>query len=136
MDATIRQRAIELVEKAGDAVLTSIDGEGYPRAVPMAKVKAEGMETIWFSTSTSSRKVKHFAANPKAGVCFFEPGKTVSLVGEIEVVEDMELKKALWIDWFIEHFPGGVTDPEYCLMKFTAKRASLWLGDVFDDFDL
>ena len=40
-------------------------------------------------------------------------------------------KKALWQDWFIEHFPGGVNDPTYCVLKFTAKRATYWLDFQF-----
>ena len=40
-------------------------------------------------------------------------------------------KKALWQDWFIEHFPGGVNDPTYCILKFTAKRATYWLDFQF-----
>ena len=40
-------------------------------------------------------------------------------------------KKALWQDWFIEHFPGGVNDPTYCILKFTAKRVTYWLDFQF-----
>ena len=42
-----------------------------------------------------------------------------------------ETKKALWQDWFIEHFPKGVTDPEYCVLKFTGDKATLWIDGKF-----
>ena len=53
------------------------------------------------------------------------------LTGYIEIITDEAEKKALWQDWFIEHFPGGVNDPTYCILKFTAKRVTYWLDFQF-----
>lgn len=39
------------------------------------------------------------------------------LSGEIEIVTDVELKKALWHDNWIVFFPGGKTDPDYIILK-------------------
>jgi hypothetical protein len=38
------------------------------------------------------------------------------------------------LDWFINHFPDGETDPNYCIIKFTAKRASLWIDNESAEF--
>ena len=32
---------------------------------------------------------------------------------------------------FIEHFPGGPTDPGYVLLKFTANHATYWIEGTF-----
>ena len=48
-----------------------------------------------------------------------------------EVVTDEKLKQELWQDWFIEHFPGGPTDPGYVLLKFTANHATYWIEGTF-----
>ena len=49
----------------------------------------------------------------------------------MEVVTDEKLKQELWQDWFIEHFPGGPTDPGYVLLKFTANHATYWIEGTF-----
>ena len=118
----LKRKAELLLEQCESVVLTSIDENGFPRPVPMSKVKAEGITTIWFATGTYSEK---------AGVCFQKEINSVVLTGYIEIVTDEAEKKALWQDWFIEHFPGGVNDPTYCVLKFTAKRATYWLDFQF-----
>ena len=109
----LKRKAELLLEQCESVVLTSIDENGFPRPVPMSKVKAEGITTIWFATGTYSEKTEHFRVNPKAGVCFQKEINSVVLTG------------------YIEHFPGGVNDPTYCVLKFTAKRATYWLDFQF-----
>ncbi len=74
--------------------------------------------------------------NKKASICYREGGNNITLVGTIEIVTEPELKKELWLDWFINHFPGGVTDPNYCILRFTAHRASLWIDDQYEEIVL
>ena len=45
-----------------------------------------------------------FQLNPKAGVCFMKGGDSIVLTGKVEIVSDMEIKKALWSDWMFAHF--------------------------------
>lgn len=132
----LRRKAELLLEKCDSVVLASVDEDGCPRPVPMSKVKNEGISTLWFATGTDSEKTKHFRMNPKAGVCFQKEINSVVLTGDIEIVTDENVKRALWQDWFIEHFPGGVDDPSYCVLKFTAKRATYWLDFKFVHADL
>ena len=127
----IKQQAIDLLNKCEVLTLASIDERGCPRPVVLSKIKTEGIDTIWFSTGTSSEKTPDFIKNPKAGVAFYEGHDSVTLTGTIEVVNDVEEKKALWVDWFYEHFPKGVDDPEYCILKFTAEQATYWIGNQF-----
>ena len=51
--------------------------------------------------------------------------------GTVEVVTDEKMKKELWQDWFIEHFPGGPTDPGYVLLKFESNHATYWIEGTF-----
>ena len=76
---------------------------------------------------------KHYMKNSKAGVSY---NNGISLVGEIEMVEDNSLKEELWQDWFIEHFPKGVTDPNYCVLKFTSKEAVIYINEIFTTISL
>lgn len=96
----------------------------------MSKIAAEGISTIWMSTERILEDYC-FLSEPKAGLCFQEKGDSVALMGEVEVVTDEKLKQELWQDWFIEHFPGGPTDPGYVLLKFTANHATYWIEGTF-----
>ena len=57
--------------------------------------------------------------------------EAIELLNNCKVTTFAAEKKALWIDWFYEHFPKGVEDPEYCILKFTAEHATYWIGHKF-----
>jgi len=136
MDLKICDKALSLISLASTAVLASIDDNGYPRAVPMASIKTEELHTMWFATGTNSEKVKHYRKNNKASVCYHAGDDTITFTGEVQMVDDMAIKKELWLDWFINHFPGGIEDPEYCILKFSAKQAVVWIDRVFEHITL
>lgn len=50
----IKQQAIDLLNKCEVLTLASINERGCPRPVVLSKIKTEGIDTIWFSTGTSS----------------------------------------------------------------------------------
>ncbi|WP_432663983.1 pyridoxamine 5'-phosphate oxidase family protein [Wukongibacter baidiensis] len=133
MNDKLLKKAAKLMSEAETATLSSIDENGYPRAVEMSNAKTESLNVIYFSTGTDSRKVKHYKTNPKAGVSY---NNGISLIGEIEIVEDEEIKKELWQDWYIKHFPKGVTDPNYCVLRFTSKEAVIYIDEVFTTISL
>lgn len=128
---TIKEKAAAMLGRSEVVVLTSVNKEGYPRPVPMSKVKSEGYATVWVATGKNSVKTKDFARNPKAGLCFSENGNSVALTGEVEILSDEATKKELWQDWFIAHFPGGPTDPNYVLLKFRGNHATFWIDGKF-----
>jgi len=132
LDEIIRAKALGLMKQASTAVVASIDEQGYPRAVPMSNIKVEQMQTMWFSTGVNSEKVKHYRQNSRASICYYSGGDGVSLTGDMEMIDDSAIKEALWLDWFFDHFPGGITDPNYCILKFTAKQAVIWIDRVFE----
>lgn len=101
---SLKEKAKALLQQCEVVTLTSINKEGYPRPVPLSKIKTEGLTTIWFATGNSSAKTKDFRSNPKAGICFYKEGNSVAMTGEVEVVSDTGTKKELWQDWFIHHF--------------------------------
>ena len=99
--------------------------------VPMSKIKSEGYSVVWMATGNDSLKTKDFRLNPKAGLCYSENGNSVALTGEVEVITDAEIKKELWQEWFIAHFPLGPADPNYVLLKFKGQKATIWIDGVF-----
>ena len=86
----IEDKANELIKKCDVVMLTSINEKGYPRTCVLAIAKAEGFSDVYFITSKRSPingKVTHFENNPKASVCYFLGGDSVTLIGNIEFVE-------------------------------------------------
>jgi len=128
---TIKDKAETMLRNCNIVTLSSINEEGYPRPVAMAKVVADGISTIWLTTGADSVKTKDFLANPKAGICFYENGGSVALTGTMEIVTDDKLKQEYWQDWFINHFDKGATDPNYILLKFQANHATLYIDGEF-----
>lgn len=126
----IQEKAAQIVATAQIVTLASIDENGYPRPVAMVKLKDED-GAIYVSTGTSSAKTAHFRANPKAGISIVKGSDSVVYTGEIEIVTDEAIKRSLWSDWMLPHFPGGVEDPEYCVLKFTPESATYWIDNVF-----
>ena len=110
---TMKEKAAELLQKCEVVTLASVNKEGYPRPVPMSKIAAEGISTIWMSTGADSLKTIDFLSNPKAGLCFQEKGDSVALMGEVEVVTDEKLKQELWQDWFVEAFKAAHAQREF-----------------------
>lgn len=126
----IQEKAAQIVATAQVITVASIDENGYPRPVPMVKIKDED-GTLYVSTGTSSAKTAHFKANPKAGVSIFKGCDSVVYTGRMEIVTDEAVKRSLWGDWMLSHFPGGVEDPEFCVLKFTPESSTYWIDNAF-----
>nr|MDE7477763.1 pyridoxamine 5'-phosphate oxidase family protein [Lachnospiraceae bacterium] len=112
-----------LVDKSNTAFISYVDKEGFPVTKAMLKPRErQGIKVFWFSTNTSSNKVKFFRENPKASIYFVDRRyfRGVSLIGTVEVLETSEAKERIWQDGDTMYYKGGVTDPDYCVLKFTA----------------
>lgn len=112
-----------IIDEEKIAYISSMDGEGFPctRAM-LAPRKRVGIREIFFTTNTSSRKVKEFRANPKGCLYFCDSAffKGVMLKGAVEVMTDSATKEEIWRDGDTKYYSKGVTDPDYCVLKFTA----------------
>ena len=123
--------AKKLLDGCNEVILASITEEGYPRACVLSKTKAEGLKKIYVSTGSNSVKVRQFLKNPKAGLCFYGNGNSVTLTGTLVVRQDAQIKREMWLDWFIDHYQGGSDDPNYCILEFTTQSATLWVDGEF-----
>lgn len=126
-----------LIDKSTLTFISYIDEEGYPITKAMLKPRErEGIKTFWFSTNTSSNKVKFFRDNPKASIYFVDKRffRGVSLVGTIEVLETSEAKERIWREGDTMYYKEGVTDLDYCVMKFTVLRGRYYSNLKSEDF--
>ena len=101
------------------------------RPVPMSKISSKGCNEVWLATAANSVKVADFKLNNKAGLCYSNYGDSVGLRGIIEIITDDNIRKEMWQDWLINHFPYGPTDPNFVLLHFIGKEATFWINGEF-----
>lgn len=128
-----------MADKQKLAYLGSVDAEGYPNIKAMLRPRKRiGLQTIYFSTNTSSLRVAQFRVNPKACVYFCEQRffRGAMLLGTMEVLEDQNSKDMLWEAGDTVYYKLGPTDPDYCVLKFTAERGRFYSNFKSVDFSI
>jgi len=135
----------ELLKTTAPAYLTTVDAEGYPHTRAMFNLHhaeqwpeleaflAPAREEFlaYFGTNTSSPKVAHVRANPKAAAyyCDGEQYRGLMLRGTVEIVDDRAVKEALWYDWWTKYYPQGLDDPDYTVLRLRPTLAKYY-GDL------
>ena len=126
-----------MADKCGTVFMSYIDDEGFPVTKAMLKPRVrEGIQMFWFHTNTSSNKVKFYRENPKASIYFVDIRffRGVCLAGNVEVLETSEAKEMLWQEGDTMYYKQGVTDPDYCVLKFTAVKGRYYSNFHSEDF--
>lgn len=105
----------------------------------LAPRKIAGNE-IYFTTNTSSNKIKQYLENHKACIYFYKRGKFryqgVSMIGEMQVCTDQPTKDEIWRFGDTLYYKKGVTDPDYCVLKFTGKTAEYYCDFKVETIEL
>ena len=137
-----KQISLELMESSKAVYLTTIDSEGYPitRAMFNLRNKEQFPEfsefftqqdnqfVIYISTNTSSSKIEQIKKNPKIAVYYCDPEefKGVMFGGEAEIIDDIEIKRQIWLEWWTRYYSEGLEDPDYTLFKLNPKNARFY----------
>jgi len=121
----VRAAALELVKRSQVAMVGTLDEDGAPRVVAMIVAEHKGLKTIWFSTNTSSEHVGQLENDPRASVYFAEwgtePWRGLTLGGRMEILRDRASRERLWEDSCERYYAEGIDDPDYTVLRFTAK---------------
>jgi len=128
-----------IIDKVKVSLIGSVDEAGYPNVKAMLPPrKREGIKNIYFTTNTSSMRVKQYNSNPKACVYFFDAGsfRGVMLKGNMEVLQDNKSKERIWKKGDEMYYSKGVTDPDYCVLKFTAQSGRYYSDFKSENFDI
>jgi len=126
-----------LIDKANVAIVGSVDGDGFPNSKAMLPPRERvGIRVIYFSTNASSMRVAQYMSNPKACVYFFDRRfyKGVMLRGSMEVMQDSGTRELIWRPGDEMYYPQGVTDPDYCVLRFTATDGRYYSNFKSEDF--
>ena len=125
MDAKVLAKANAFIKTRQDASFGVIDEDGFPSVSAVWLTNQEDISELYFSTPVGSNKYRRLQKNPRASLCCYAEFNNLTLVGEAEVLTDQESKSRHWKEQYIYIYPGGETDPGYCIIKFTTKRVSL-----------
>ena len=134
-------KIIEFIKKQKVAFICSVDGEGFPNVKAMLKPrKINGLRQFYFSTNTSSMRVKQYMNNPNASIYFYNKGLIrytgVMLIGKMEVLTDQNTKDMIWRKGDTMFYKGGVTDPDYCVLRFNAESGRYYCDLKTESFTI
>lgn len=119
----------ELADNQKTVFLGSVNEQGFPNIKAMLQTrKREGIRIFYFTTNTSSMRVKQYLKNPKACVYFCNQDTFIGamLLGTIEILTDDESKQMIWREGDEIYYPKGVTDPDYCVLRFTTLSGRIY----------
>jgi len=128
-----------IIDKSNVALIGSVDADGFPNTKAMLPPrKRDGITTLYFTTNTSSRRVAQYTKNSRACVYFFDKRffRGVMLRGTMDVLQDAASKKMIWREGDELYYPGGVGDPDYCVLKFSAFSGRYYSNFKSEDFDI
>ncbi len=135
-----REQLIKFIKKQKVAFIASIDEEGFPNVKAMFVPRRIEGNCFYFTTNTSAMRSQQYIKNPKAGIYFFSKGRFkyegIMLTGTMEVLQDDETKKEIWRAGDTMFYKQGVTDPDYCVLKFTAIKGRHYCDLKTESFDI
>ena len=107
-------KASWILDHTGYVTLSTIDEEGFPRPVAIDVISHVGIKTIWMTTFRNSNKARQLMKSPKAGISFVHEADSVTLTGIAEA--------------------DGPDDENYCLIRFTTRKAVCWIDSEKKEF--
>lgn len=130
----------EFALKQKTAFIGSVDEEGFPNIKAVFVPRKIDRNCFYFSCNTSSMRSGQYLKNPKASLYFYNRGRFrfegIMLIGIMEVLQDAALKKEIWQTGDTIYYKKGVTDPDYCVLKFTALRGRRYCDLKSENFRL
>ena len=139
MNSKSFEKANTLIRTFENASFGVIDENGYPSVSPVSLHNPQSISELYLTTTMDSNKVKRLLKNSKASINCYNSTSNITLVGDAEIFADEETKGKYWPDWVAagtDVYPDGVSDPNYCFIRFTTKRISLWIDDESAEFTL
>lgn len=114
-----------LVDRQEVCFLSFIDSNGYPTTRTMLNPrKRHGIQEFYLTTNSKSKKAQSLLKNPKAGLYFYDRPlyRGIAFAGTVEILHDQAIKNEVWRDMDTLFYDNN-TDPDYCILKFTAVSA-------------
>jgi len=135
------KRLENFITKRKISFIGSVDEKSFPNIKAMLKPRQHnGLKEFYFSTNTSAMRTRQYLQNPSASIYFYRKGlikyEGVMLIGKMEVLTDQKTKDMLWRNGDTIFYKGGKTDPDYCVLKFTAESGRYYCDLKSEDFKI
>ena len=119
---------LKLIERSSICLLGTNGEDGFPNVKAMMNARHEGINKIWFSTNTSSKRVQQLKKDNRACVYYVDDKdfRGLMLIGTIRILRDLKTRKMLWSDGDERYYPLGVEDPDYSVLYFTARKGNYY----------
>lgn len=135
-----QKEIFEFIDSQKTAFIGSVDEDGFPNIKAMLAPRERDGAAFYFTTNTSSMRVKQYLADPKASIYFYQRGRFrytgVMLKGTMEVLTDQPTKDRIWRAGDKMFYKEGVTDPDYCVLRFTAVNGRYYRDLETESFTL
>jgi len=135
-----KDQILEFIGKQKVAFIASVDEDGFPNIKAMLMPRKIEENLFYFTTNTSSLRVSQYQQNEKASIYFFNKGRFryegVMLIGTMEMLEDSQTKQDIWRTGDTMFYKKGVTDPDYCVLRFTAIKGRYYCDLKTESFQL
>ncbi len=126
-----------LFNKQKTVYISSVDEDGFPNTIAMLPARKNvGIKEFYFTTNTSSMRVEQYRKNNKACIYVADTRffRGVMLKGTMEVLTDSDIKHECWKFGDDMYYPGGINDPDYCILKFTAQSGRYYANFTKENF--
>lgn len=112
----------DLIDRQDVCFLSFINDAGFPTSRAMLNPrKRQGINEFYLTTNSNSQKAQSLLINQNAGLYFYDRNtyRGVAFTGTVEVLHDQAIKDEIWRDMDTIFYESN-TDPDYCVLKFTA----------------
>jgi general stress protein 26 len=135
-----QQEIFDFIDAQKTAFIGSVDADGFPNVKAMLAPRERDGTVLYFTTNTSSMRVQQYLENEKACVYFYHRGRFrytgVMLKGTMSVLTDQPTKDRIWRTGDTMFYKKGVTDPDYCVLRFTAESGRYYQDLKTESFTL
>jgi general stress protein 26 len=129
MDANdLLKIAREIIAKVPMCFAITVDQNGEANARVVQTAQLSDQWTVRYTTDRRSRKVREIERSGKMTLAYqFDPANEyVTLIGRATIIDDPEIKNAIWQPSRFRWYPGGPNDPNVVLIDFVTDRIELW----------
>jgi len=134
----IKEKALKLANKK-IAFVGSVNKNNAPNIKAMLVAKHDGLKTFYFASNNSAMRTEQYKHNSNACI-YFNGGpiyKGLMLEGIMEIINDIDIKEIIWKNNYKSIYKNdGINDPDYCLLKFTAKKERYYYWFKTETFEI
>ena len=122
---------MELIDRSLFADLGYLDADGRPAVRRVFCTWHKGIGRHLISTNTSASHVKDLEHRADACLYFADSDtfEGLCLTGQAHIRKTRDLKELLWHPQDVKYYPGGIDDPDYCVIEFAAQRGRFYRAD-------